>query len=126
VASEEDVEPDWSLRLDRPVNLPDGQVLSTLGDIGIYATSLPKKVGDLPEWQFAADIIKKAAKREEPVLHALVAFCQALKLPPPPLRTKKPALKYNVIKGVALNGTFKSLNCLRDETAALDVFAAGT
>jgi len=96
VAKEKDVKPDWTLLLDKPVTLPDGRVLRTLGDIAKYAAALPEDVGKQSKWQFAAGLIKRAAHREEPVLHALIAFCQALDLPEPE-RKKKAAKTYRII-----------------------------
>lgn len=90
-------QPDWTLPLAKPVTLPDGRVLSTLGDLGRYISKLPEKEAKAQEWQFAIAEMLTAAHRKGPVLHAMVAFCRALKLPDPP-RRKKAVKKYRIIE----------------------------
>jgi hypothetical protein len=53
---------DWSRRFDDPIPMPDGRIISTIGEAAEYATSLPAKTGNTEPWQRAAKVLHQAAE----------------------------------------------------------------
>jgi hypothetical protein len=47
-------EVNWSRRFDDPIPMPDGRIISTIGEAAEYATSLPANTGNTEPWQRAA------------------------------------------------------------------------
>jgi hypothetical protein len=69
----------WSYRFDDPVLMPDGSTIQTIGEAAEYATSLPRKVGNKPHWQRAADALHQAAEHGGPfVFIARISFAEAV------------------------------------------------
>ena len=74
-----DVAPDWSHPFDDPIPLPDGRVLRTLADAGLYVAALSEAEQPRIEWRAAAEILLKAAEGRN-VVTAQAAMLQALLL----------------------------------------------
>jgi hypothetical protein len=77
---------DWSRRFDDPIPMPDGRIISTIGEAAEYATSLPAKTGNTEPWQRAAKVLHQAAEHGGPfVFIARISFCRAVygDTPPP-------------------------------------------
>jgi hypothetical protein len=70
---------DWSRRFAGPILMPDGSTIRTIGEAAEYATSLPRKIGNKPQWQRAADALHQAAEHGGPfVFIARISFAQAV------------------------------------------------
>ena len=91
----------WSLKLDEPIVLANGEALHTLRDAGEYVTRLPKKEADLSNWQDAARCLLQASEKGRGlVVMATIAMLQALQAHEPQLKQtprKKAAKKYRVV-----------------------------
>lgn len=72
-------EVNWSRRFDHPIPMPDGRVISTIGEAAEYATSLPAKTGNTEPWQRAAKVLHQAAEHGGPfVFMARIIFYTAV------------------------------------------------
>lgn len=77
---------DWFRRFDDPIELPDGQIINTIGEAAEYATSLSAKTGNTEPWQRAAKVLHQAAEHGGPfVFIARISFYRAVygDTPPP-------------------------------------------
>jgi hypothetical protein len=68
----------WKRRFDDPIVLPDGRKLVTLLDAATYATKLPKKEADSPEWQAAIESLMLVAALEGPTMFARIGVMRVL------------------------------------------------
>jgi hypothetical protein len=72
-------EVNWSRRFADPILMPDGSTIRTIGEAAEYATSLPRKIGNEPQWQRAADALHQAAEHGGPfVFIARISFATAV------------------------------------------------
>lgn len=79
----------WSQRFDRPILLPDGRLLETLGDARAWLLTIP--TADYSEAMgAAAEALLMAAERRGPMMHANVAVAQAVHGPRPPPEPRPP------------------------------------
>jgi hypothetical protein len=69
---------DWSRKFHDPIPLPDGRKLITLLDAANYATELPKKESDAPEWQAAIESLMLVAELRGPTMFARIGVMRAL------------------------------------------------
>jgi hypothetical protein len=49
----------WSRAFHVPITTPDGLTLRTLRDAGEYIQALPRSKSQLPEWQTAAQMLRR-------------------------------------------------------------------
>jgi hypothetical protein len=67
----------WKRRFDDAIVLPDGRKFVTLLDAATYATTLPKKVADTPEWQAAIESLMLVAESGGPTMFARIGIMRA-------------------------------------------------
>jgi len=68
----------WKRRFDDAIVLPDGRKLVTLLDAATYATKLPKKEADTPEWQAAIESLMLVAESGGPTMFARIGIMRVL------------------------------------------------
>lgn len=69
---------DWDRQFREPIELPDGNLLTSLRDAGTYITHLPKAEHDAREWQTAMHVLIEAADHGGPMSFARLGVAQAL------------------------------------------------
>lgn len=90
----------WSKRFDKPVTLPDGQILKTLSDARAYMLTLSESELATDKWQTAGEALLMAAKGEGPTLHALIGLNRAIHGPLQKELRRKRAKKYTIIRSL--------------------------
>jgi hypothetical protein len=87
----------WSRPFDRPIKLPSGKIIRTLGDAGRYLDSLSKSRHQDPAFVTALEVVWAAFEGRGPLLHANAGIGQLVHGPRkrPELRPPKarPAIK---------------------------------
>lgn len=92
----------WSRPFDRPIKLPGGKIIKTLGDARDHLLSLPKDQHQAPAFIAAAEAVVLAGEQRGPVMHANVGMAQLVHgpIPPPEPRpsTTRPWGKINLLR----------------------------